>query len=50
MVTAPLADAVVTVSVARRNACSSGPRTVSTVWTLDMGAMRHSWRRKPVRT
>lgn len=33
--TAPLADAVVTVTVARPKCCSSGPRCVSTVWMRD---------------
>lgn len=46
----PLAEAVVTVTVASRKSCSSGPRTVSTVWIRDMGAIRHSCQKNPVRT
>ena len=44
---APAADAVVTVTLDRPNSCSSGPRSVSTVWMRETGAMRRSWSNQP---
>ena len=43
----PAADAVVTVTLASPNSCSRGPRSVSTVWTLEIGAIRRSWLIQP---
>ena len=43
----PAADAVVTVTLARPNSCSSGPRSVSTVWIRETGAIRRSWSNQP---
>jgi len=39
----------VTVTVARPNMRSIGPRSVSTVCTRDIGAIRRSWVNHPVR-
>src|SRR5690606_3473812 len=43
----PAAEAVVTVTAERPSIRCNGPRTVSTVWIRDIGAMRHSWRNHP---
>src|SRR3954447_26869072 len=45
----PAADAVVTVTSARPKSCSSGPRSLSTVWMREIGAMRDSWYSQPAR-
>src|SRR5262249_6275443 len=45
---APADDAVVTVTFARPNMRSSGPRCVSTVCTRDIGAIRRSCTSQPV--
>jgi hypothetical protein len=44
---APAADAVVTVTFANPKSCSSGPRSVSTVWMRATGAIRRSWSNHP---
>ena len=43
----PAADAVVTVTFARRKICSNGPRWLSTVWIREIGAIRRSWLNQP---
>src|SRR5690606_18978645 len=49
MTTGPAEDAVVTVTVASPNMRCSGPRVVSTVWILDIGATRQVCQNHPVR-
>jgi len=49
MESGPAADAVVTVTSARPKSCSSGPRSLSTVWMREIGAMRDSWYSQPAR-
>src|SRR5262249_5837555 len=44
----PAADAVVTVTLASLNSCSIGPRSLSTVCTREIGAIRRSWLIHPV--
>src|SRR3954451_13158017 len=43
----PAADAVVTVTFASPKTCSNGPRSLSTVWMRETGAMRRSWLNQP---
>ena len=47
MVTGPLADAVVTVTLASFSSCCNGPCWVSTVCTREIGAIRHSRTNQP---
>ena len=47
ILTAPRADAVVTVTVPSRSSCCSGPCSVSTVCTREIGAIRHSRTSQP---
>src|SRR4029079_296378 len=49
MRTAPADDAVVTVTLASPNSWSSGPRSVSTVCTREIGPIRRSCTSQPVR-
>jgi hypothetical protein len=43
----PAADAVVTVTLESPKSCSSGPRSESTVWMREIGAIRRSWLNQP---
>ena len=47
MCSGPAAEAVVTVTLASPNSCSSGPRWESTVWIREIGAIRRSWVSQP---